>query len=223
MNRIPTALTTLATVLLLAACQSTAQLPAPSATPAAPVPSTAPSGVPVDPNPSATPPVVAEPTPTPDPTTNPTTAPTPATATPPPTGVVPAAPTGVRMTVTQRDLIEEGYYANLTTTIAWKTPLAAGTEIRVYGVTKCFAPPSGGSCLVEHTALPSNVRDLIASAPAAKGKVSWTWPNWEDVGGAVMAHGDTTYQAIVIAAYDSAGHSKFVIVKSGQWCPDCTY
>ena len=211
MNRIPTALTTLATVLLLAACQSGAQLPAPTT----PGPSAAPS-VPAD---------VAEPTPTPDPTSEPTTSPsaTPAPVTPPPTGTVPAAPTGVRMTVTQEDLVEAGYYANLRTTISWKTPLAAGTEIRVYGVTKCFAPPSGGSCLVEHTPLPADVRDLIATAPAQKGRVSWTWPNWDDVGGAVMAHGDATYQAIVIAAYGPAGHSKFVIVKSGAWCPDCTY
>ena len=212
MNRFPTALTALA-IVLLAACQpAAAQAPASPGTPSAPAPSAVanPSATPVDPSPS-TPPVVAEPTPSSKPST------------PPPAAAVPPAPTGVRMTVVQTDLIEEGYYANLTTTIKWKAPLAAGTEIRVYGVTACFAPPEGGPCLVEHTALPGNVRDLIAKAPASKGKLSWTWPAWDDIGGALMAHGDKTYQAIVIAAYNADGHSKFIIVKSGEWCPDCTY
>jgi hypothetical protein len=116
-----------------------------------------------------------------------------------------------------------GYDTRVTVTIRWKELAPKGTEIRVYGVTKCFAPPEGGPCLVEHTPLPASVRELIARAPASKGRVSWTWPNWEDVGGAVMAHGSTYYEAVVIAAYNANGHSKFIIVESGQWCPDCTY
>jgi hypothetical protein len=127
------------------------------------------------------------------------------------------------MTVKGSDPSGEGFDTQLTTTITWKEAVTEGTEIRVYGVTACFAPPEGGACLVEHTALPASVRELIARAPASKGKVSWTWPAWDDVGGAVMAHGSSTYEAVVIAAYGAAGHSKFIIVRSGEWCPDCTY
>jgi hypothetical protein len=215
MNRLHIVLTTVA-VVLVAACQPiAAQVPTPPVAPSAPAPSIVPepsSAVDPSPLPSSPPPVVQSPAPSTGPS-----APT------PPPADVPPAPSGVKMTVVESNLVEEGYYADLTTTIRWSAPKAAGTEIRVYGVTTCFAPAAGGPCLVEHTPLPDSVRDLIATAPASAGKVSWTWPSWDDVGGAVMGHGDTLYQAIVIAAYGPAGHSKFIIVRSGEWCPDCTY
>ena len=110
-----------------------------------------------------------------------------------------------------------------TTTIRWKSPLTKGTEVRVFGVTACFAPPMGGPCLVEHTPLPPSVRDFIAKAPASKREISWTWPNWENIGWSVMAHGETTYESVVVAAYNDAGHSKFIIVETGEMCPTCTY
>ena len=70
----------------------------------------------------------------------------------------------------------------MTTTVTWKEANPNGVTIRVYGVTACI-PPSKANfspCLVKGTPLPAKVRELIASAPASKGKVSWTWPNWED-------------------------------------------
>lgn len=170
-------------------------------------------------SPEALPPTTASPAPARDPETQVGTD----VDSPPPAAQVPPPPTAVKMTSVETDLIEEGYYANLTTTVTWNEAVTAGTEIRVYGVNACFAPPTGGTCLVEHTALPASVRDLIATAPASKGKVSWTWPAWDDIGGAVMAHGDKTYEAVVIAAYNAAGHSKFIIIASAEWCPDCTY
>ena len=100
-----------------------------------------------------------------------------------------------------------------------------GVTIRVYGVTACLPKhkQDHSPCLEKGTPLPANVRELIAKAPASKGKVTWTWPNWENAGGAVMAHGDSYYDSVVIAAYNAAGHSKFVIVATGEYCPDCTY
>src|SRR4051812_20693244 len=118
-----------------------------------------------------------------------------------------------------------GYDADVTTTITWKEADPEGVTVRVFGVTACLPKTKVDytACLAKGTPLPANVRELITSAPASKGRVSWTWPNWEDAGGAVMAHGDSFYDSVVIAAYNTAGHSKFVIVRTGAYCPDCTY
>jgi hypothetical protein len=138
---------------------------------------------------------------------------------------VPPAPTAVKISFKTSDPDGVGYDAVMTTTITWKQAQPAGTEIKVYGVTACL-PPAGqdpAPCLVENTPLPASVRELIAKAPAADGTVTWSWPNWENVGGAVASHGDTYYHAFVIAAYNATGHSKFIIVRSGEYCSDCTY
>jgi hypothetical protein len=199
-------------VVVLAACQ--AATVAPSASPVAVVPTPSPSAAPT-----------ASPTAAPTPTATP--APTPVPATPVPSAAegVPPPPTAVKITFEASDPDNVGYDAVMKTTITWKQAHPAGTVIRVYGVTACL-PPEGqdpAPCLVEHTPLPASVRELIAKAPAADGTVSWTWPNWENVGGAVAAHGDTYYHSIVIAAYNAAGHSKFIIVRAGEYCSDCTY
>ena len=98
-------------------------------------------------------------------------------------------------------------------------------EIRVYGVTECINNVDGEPCLVLHTALPDSVRDLVAKAPAADGSAGWTWPGWENIGGAMAVNpdGDHYYYAFVAAAYNAAGHSKFIILDSSTACPDCTY
>lgn len=117
-------------------------------------------------------------------------------------------------------------------TITWKKGMTKGTEIRVYGVTGCLSMTDrvgSGSCLVLHTALPPSTRKLIARVPASKGTVSWTRPAWQDViqsdtGGpmyrafGVDRHGDDIYFAIVVAAYNEVGHSKFIIADAGTWC-----
>ena len=159
-------------VVVLAACQ--AATVAPSASPVAAVPT---------PSPSAAPTPIAAPTPSPTPK------PTPVPATPVPSAgqAVPPPPTAVKISFKTSDPDNVGYDAVMTTTISWKEARTAGTEIRVYGVTACL-PPEGqdpAPCLVVNTPLPASVRELITKAPAANGKVSWSWPNWEDVGGAV--------------------------------------
>jgi len=120
------------------------------------------------------------------------------------------------------------------TTITWKEAVTSGTEIRVYGVTVCLSAtpdPGSGSCLVADTSVPADVRKLIAKVPASDGTVSWTGPAWQDVidsdtgGAAFTAIGvdhrdDDIYFAIVVAAYNNAGTSKFVIADAGTWCYD---
>ena len=120
-----------------------------------------------------------------------------------------------------------------TTTIRWKQPLAKGTEIRIYGVTTCLSAnqvADGGSCLNKHTSVPVAERRLIVRAPASRGKATWTGPASldnvveVDSGGAryrafgVARQGDHLYFAIMLAAYDAAGHSEFAIVDAGNWC-----
>jgi hypothetical protein len=193
--------------LLLSACQASGPIAGSAQTSTAPVAAAS--------QPSVAPPASTKP--------SETTAPTPTLA-PSPTPVVePPPPTSVRMKQKGVSPDADGYFTNIRTTITWKEAAAADTEIRIYGVTACYAPESGGPCLVEHTPLPETDRQLIATAKASKGAVSWTWPNWDDVGGAVMAHNSATYQALVIAAYNSAGHSKFIIIAAGEYCPDCVY
>ena len=97
-------------------------------------------------------------------------------------------------------------------------------EIRVYGVTECIArpakpsPDTSGPCLVEHTRLPASVRKLLATAPASDGVASWTWTGTFDceIGMAFDPRGPA-YHAIVLAAYNTAGHSIFAIAAPGGW------
>ena len=128
------------------------------------------------------------------------------------------------MEIQGSDPRNEGYDTELTTTISWTAPLDKGVTIKVYGVIPCFAKHDGDPCLVRNTPLPKGSLEPIADAPASAGKVSWTWPSWDDIGGAVMARsGDSVYWSVVIAAYTASGHSKFAIVKTAIRCGTCTY
>lgn len=174
---------------------------------------------------TATPGQTDSPTGAPAATTAPTNAPT-ATAPPtvaPTTAVAPPPPTAVK--VTEKDSnASSADRVKVTITVSWKHPAPKGVTIRVYGVTACM-PPGGNydrPCLVKGTQVPADVRDLLAEAPASRGSVSWTWPNWEvDVG--VAIHKGTTYYSYVVAAYTATGHSKFIIAKTSKYCPTCTY
>jgi hypothetical protein len=201
-------------VLLLASCQPLGGVPG-STTPAD-VP-TAIAAATLRPGPTSESSASASPVPAASPMPTASTS----TATPSPELLAPPPPTAVTITMKGRDNPDRP--GSITTTVTWKEAVTKGTEIRVYGVTACFAPPTGGPCLVEHTPLPSSVRDLIARAPASQGKVSWSWPIWDDIGDAVMANGSNYYEAIVVAAYNAAGHSKFIIVVTSEYCPACTY
>ena len=196
---------------LVASCGSAPQPPTPSIMAAAAA-SLAPTAAAATTSPTGTPGATARPRPTPRPS------PSPAPL------AVPPAPTGATFKITYPSATKN------TMTVTWKGPHTKGTEIRVYGVTVCIGMPASpaegalGPCLVEHTPLPATVRRLIAKAPASTGKVAWTWRSWDDIGGSVAASPDgTTYEAIVVAAYNAAGHSKFIIVNPGQWCGYCTY
>jgi hypothetical protein len=120
---------------------------------------------------------------------------------------------------------ESGFETKMTTTITWDAPRADGLTIQVYGVNRCFAKQDSEPCLVVNTPLPEGSIEFIAKAPASAGKVSWTWPNWENIGGAVIAPpGDRPpYEAVVVAAYGPSGHSKFTIVATSERCDTCTY
>jgi hypothetical protein len=140
----------------------------------------------------------------------------------------PPPPTAVAFT-TADDPSGGGYGTTTTTTttmtVTWKEAPATGVEVRVFGVTKCLPPPGLDSapCLVEHTPLPPSDLVLIAKAPASRGKVSWTWPAWGDIGGNIAVHGNTSFASFVVAAYNAAGHSKFVIVVAAGYCATCVY
>jgi hypothetical protein len=112
----------------------------------------------------------------------------------------------------------------ITQTVRWIAPRSEGLKIRVYGVTACIgrpanpAPDTFGPCLVEHTPLPQGVRELLATAPASRGVVSWTWTGtFECEMGLPFDPRGPAYHAVVLAAYDTAGHSAFAIAEPGRW------
>ena len=140
---------------------------------------------------------------------------------------VPPKPTGVTFTTDSVELpgptgTDEITY-QVTHTVTWEAPRTEGVEIRVYGVTTCLSepdnPPPGtsGPCLVEHTLLPPTVLVLAGTAPAATGEISWVAPFYYDCGGPPVGPDGRDYEAIVIAAYNSAGHSIFAIADPGGW------
>jgi hypothetical protein len=120
------------------------------------------------------------------------------------------------------------------TTITWKPSVLNVTEIRVYGLTECLSATEdagSGSCLIEGTAIPASVLRLVATAPASDRSINWSAPAWQDLitdnakGVAfqtfgVDRHDEDIYFAIVVAAYNEASHSKFIIADAGTWCYD---
>ena len=211
----------IAACLAVAACQSTLT-PSPSAAPSSTAPSSpSDAAAPLD---TATPPATpASAVPTasfpPPPTSRPTPKATAAT--------VPAKPTGVTFTTDSVELPgptgTDEIKLQFTHTVRWKAPRTEGVEIRVYGVTECLSEPSNpppgtsGPCLVEHTLLPSSVIALAATAPAAAGEISWIAPFYYECLGPPVGPDGLDYQAIVIAAYNAAGHSIFAIAEPGFW------
>ena len=206
----------IAACLAVAACQSTLT-PSPNDVPSSTAPSSpSDAAAPLD---TATPPVAAE-----SPLASASPVPTPPST---PSVRVPAKPTGVTFTT---DLVElprptgtdENIY-QVTHTVRWKAPRAEGVEIRVYGVTECLSEPSNpppgtsGPCLVEHTLLPPSIMVRAATAPAAAGEISWIAPGRSLCGGPPGGPDGLDYQAIVIAAYNAAGHSIFAIAAPGYW------
>ena len=185
---------------------------------------------------ASSPPAIALTTATPTDTPSPTPRPTPRPTAKPTPLATPPAPVAVKIkrqgcfTGPSPDGVLTG---QCVTTVKWNAPLTKGTEIRVYGITECL--PAGmddgtlvaGSCLIRHQALWPQILKLIAKAPASNGRVSWTGPAWQDNvqtnepqfrAYGVDRHDDDIYFAIVLAAYNAAGHSKFIIADAGTWC-----
>jgi hypothetical protein len=171
-------------------------------------------------------------------TVTPATPAPPASATPRPTPqTAPPAPTAVRITTDgcytgpDGDGVPSGV---CTQTVTWKEAVSPGTEIRVYGVTRCIMEAqraTDGRCLRKGTRVPAALLKLIAKSPASTGTVSWTRPAWLDnvrsgTGQPISRtfgvdrDGDVLYFGIVVAAYNAAGHSAFVLADSGTWCFD---
>jgi hypothetical protein len=127
--------------------------------------------------------------------------------------------------VTWNQTPAQGFGVGTTTmSITWREPLTAGLTIRVYGVTACLNPPGTDNvpCLVVNTSLPANVLTLVATAPAAQGHASWTWPSWGNIGQALAVNGSETYYAFVVGAYTAVGHSKMIIAATADYCSTCT-
>jgi hypothetical protein len=168
-------------------------------------------------NPSVPPPARSNPTLSPSPSPTPTPTPT-------PTHAVPPKPTGVEF---KEHLLagQDPSLARVTQSVSWAAPRSADVEIKVYGVTECIARPDdpepneAGPCLVTGTRLPASVRTLLATAPASDGTVSWSWTGTFDCGEPqpLFDPAGPDYHAIVVAAYDAAGHSIFAIAAPGRW------
>ena len=211
----------IAACLAVAACQSTLT-PSPSAAPSSTAPSSpSDAAAPLD---TATPPATpASAVPTASFPPPPTSRPTPKAT----TATVPAKPTGVTFTTDRVELPgstgADVIAYKVTHTVRWQAPRTEGVEIRVYGVTECLSEPSdpspgtSGPCLVEHTLLTPPVMALAATAPAAAGEISWIAPFYYECLGPPVGPDGLDYQAIVIAAYNAAGHSIFAIAEPGSW------
>jgi hypothetical protein len=214
----------IAACLAVAACRSTLT-PSPSAVPlstapVSPTDAASPLGTATPPEASASAvPTASFPPPALPPPTSPPPLATAATA--------PAKPTGVTFTSNSVELPRPTGTGEITYqvthTVRWTAPRTDGVEIRVYGVTECLSepnsPPPGtsGPCLVEHTPLPPSVMVLAATAPAAAGEISWIAPFYYECAGPPVGPDGLDYDAIVIAAYNAAGHSIFAIAHPGGW------
>lgn len=137
---------------------------------------------------------------------------------------VPSKPASVTFDE-QKRFGSDAVMTEVTQTISWGTPRSAEVEIKVYGVTECIARPKDpapnteGPCLVTGTPLPESVRTLLATAPASQGAVDWTWTGTFDCDDPDPAYDPEgpAYYAIVLAAYNSSGHSIFAIAAPGRW------
>lgn len=107
--------------------------------------------------------------------------------------------------------------------LSWEKPRSKSVEVRVYGVTKCFRTDSpDGPCLREHTAVPDKIRVLLAKGPASKGRLSFlqTLDRVESQEGCTygyLSKEGTTFYSIVVAAYNTSGHSIFAIADKGRY------
>jgi hypothetical protein len=58
---------------------------------------------------------------------------------------------------------------------------------------------------------------LASTAPATAGAISWIAPSYYECAGPPVGPDGLDYHAVVVAAYNSAGHSIFAIADPGEW------
>jgi hypothetical protein len=197
---------------LVAGCAAATPLVSPSGTPFPPPAATSDAAT----EPPADPPVTS---PTPEPTARPAPSPTPVPVPPKPSGVtLRERDTG---TCPEDDPMSTCSIDDAWITVRWQQPRTKGVVIRVYGVTKCLwadslGEPIDGRCLRPRTELPARMRILLATVPAAKGKVTIHMTPGTVV--AATLDGREIY-SIVLAAYNRDGeHSVFTIAEAGDAC-----
>jgi hypothetical protein len=177
------------------------------------------------PGPSALPSPVVSPAPASAdaPSVMPSEPPSPAAASQVPSLAPPASPTSASIVI---DSAGFGGIATLTAT--WKQATSDGVTMRIYGVTKCLnaREPGPGEtsvpCLVPGTQLTADVERLVATAPAADGRVTWSWPGWGDIGAALGTYNGEDFYAFVIGGNNAAGNSPLYIMATSAYCPTCT-
>lgn len=147
----------------------------------------------------------------------------PSPASPVPSLAPPPAPTSAAIAIEST-----GFGGTATLTATWKQAATDGVTMRIYGVTKCLnaREPGPGEtsvpCLVPGTTLTADVERLVASAPAAAGRVTWSWPGWGDIGAALATYKGEDFYAFVIGGNNAAGNSPLYIMASSGYCPTCT-
>ncbi len=143
----------------------------------------------------------------------------------PPPGDVPAKPTNVKIDTVSDTLSADGTSEKIVEMVTWDAPQGAATEFRLYGVKFCpnDTPKAadGTPCLVEHTALPPEKLELVATAASDARSMRIEHVISEGICPNTMWCDDT--YALVLAAYNEVGQSVFTIVKSSDICHTCTY
>ncbi len=108
--------------------------------------------------------------------------------------------------------------------LTWRTPNTPDTTVRVEAITKCLAPDdsTGIPCVTPASHITAADYILIAKRPASDGYARWTWPAFEDIGGAVTTDGTHDFYAIAVTL-TTGSIVRVVVIATGQTCSGCVY
>ncbi len=108
--------------------------------------------------------------------------------------------------------------------LTWRTPDTADTIVRVEALTTCLAPASstGELCVTPASHITAANYILIAKRPASDRYARWTWPAWEDIGGAIATDGRHSFFGIVVTL-TTGGIVRVVVIYSAQTRFGCVY
>ncbi len=142
----------------------------------------------------------------------------------------PPAPTNTVLTYATKMVETRPGEYRATHTVKWSISLTTDTVIEVWGLRGCPAelPPNGKDvdCAAPGTYYPPEARILLATAPAAAGKVSFPTRIGEVMGPALFyADAGPTIGAVLVRASNGKAASSFVIPKNGtaESCLGCTW